>query len=91
MGYAYVAICKECQTKFDVNEGSGMSAMPLHCDICGKEWWWKFGPGGPDGNETKPAPCGCGGTLSAGAPVRCPNCGSPDFDRDPDGMSMIYD
>ena len=47
--------------------------------------------GRPDGEEAKPPPCDCGRTFSADAPARCPNCGSPDFDRDPDGMSMIYD
>lgn len=43
MGYSYGAICNECGTTFEVNEGSGMSAMPFHCNRCGKEWWWEFG------------------------------------------------
>ena len=29
MGRGYDAICKECRTKFQVNEGSGMIAMPF--------------------------------------------------------------
>lgn len=91
MGYGYDAICTACGTKFEVNEGSGMIAMPFHCERCGKEWWWEFGPGGPMGKEANPPACDCGGTFSADAPARCPNCGSSDFDRDPDGMSMIYD
>lgn len=91
MGYGYDAICKACETKFEVNEGSGMNAVPFHCERCGKEWWWEFGLGGQDGKEAKPPPCDCGGTFSVDAPARCPKCGSPDFERDPDGMSMIYD
>lgn len=52
MGYAYDVICKGCGTKYAVNEGSGMIAMPFHCDRCGTEWWWwDFGPGGPAGEE----------------------------------------
>lgn len=91
MGYGYDAICKGCGTKFEVNEGPGFTTMPLHCERCGQEWWWEFPPGGPDGNEAKSPQCDCGGGFSADAPPRCPKCGSPDFDRDPDGMSMIYD
>lgn len=37
MGYSYGAICNECGTAFEVNEGSGMIAMPFHCRLCGKE------------------------------------------------------
>jgi hypothetical protein len=29
-------ICNECGTKFEVNEGSGMIAMPFHCHRCGR-------------------------------------------------------
>ena len=76
MGYGYDAICKGCGTKFEVNDGSGMVAMPFHCERCGKEWWWEFGPEGPMGKEAKPPPCGCGGTFSAGAPG-----GAPTADR----------
>ncbi len=32
MGHSYGAICNECGTSFEVNEGSGMVAMPFHCD-----------------------------------------------------------
>jgi hypothetical protein len=35
-GHGYDAICNTCETKFSVSEGSGMIAMPLHCDSCGK-------------------------------------------------------
>lgn len=91
MGEAYDAICKECQTSFSVSEGSGMIAMPYHCERCGKEWWWEFGPGGPMDKEPNPPTCECGGTFSLEARPRCPACRSADFERDPSGMSMIYD
>lgn len=91
MGYGYDVICKACGTKSQVSEGSGMNAMPFHCDRCGKEWWWEFGVGGPMGKEANPPPCDCGGTFTAEAPARCPQCRSTDLERDPDGMSMIYD
>ena len=90
MGHGYDAICKGCGTKFEVNEGSGMIAMPFHCDRCGKEWWWQFGPGGPTG-EANPPRCECGGTFTMDAPPRCPNCRSLELERDPDGTSKIYD
>jgi hypothetical protein len=56
VGYTYGAICNECGTAFEVNEGSGMIAMPFHCNRCGKEWWWEFGPGGPVGKEVGSVP-----------------------------------
>lgn len=91
MGYGYDVICKECGTKSQVSEGSGMIAMPFHCDRCGQEWWWEFGEGGPMGKEANPPPCSCGGTFKSDAPPRCPKCRSAELERDPDGMSMIYD
>jgi hypothetical protein len=91
MGYGYDAICKSCGTRFSVSEGSGMVAMPFHCDQCGKEWWWEFGPGGPMGKEAAPPPCECGGTFREDASPRCPNCRSAQFVHDPDGSSMTYD
>ncbi len=90
MGHAYDAICRHCGTRFEVSEGSGI-AMPFHCDRCGKEWWWEFGPGGPMDKQANPPPCDCGGTSVAEAPPRCPHCCSPDFEGDPDGTSLIYD
>lgn len=36
MGESYGAICKDCDVRFEVNEGPGMSAMPLRCDTCGR-------------------------------------------------------
>ena len=91
MGYGYDAICKGCGTKFPVHEGSGMIAIPFHCDGCGKEWWWEFGDGGPMGKQADPPPCECGGRFMVEAPPRCPECRSAEFDRDPEGESMIYD
>lgn len=91
MGHTFEAICKACETRFEVSEGSGMIAMPYHCENCGKEWWWEFGPGGPTGKEPNPPTCECGGTFSLDAPPRCPACRSTDLERDPNGMSMIYD
>jgi hypothetical protein len=66
MGYRYDAICRSCETKFSVSEGSGMVAMPFHYDRCGTEWWWEFGPGGPIGEDPQPPPCGCGGKVQGG-------------------------
>jgi len=31
-----------------------MIAMPFHCEQCGKEWWWEFGPQGTDGEDSTP-------------------------------------
>ena len=91
MGHGYDAICRTCETKFSVSEGSGMVAMPLHCDNCGKEWWWEFGPGGPMGEAPESPRCECGGTFRVDAKPRCPSCGSLEFEKDPEGLSMIYD
>ncbi|HVL40125.1 MAG TPA: hypothetical protein VM328_12110 [Fimbriimonadaceae bacterium] len=91
MGYGYDAICKGCGANFEVNEGSEMVAMPFHCERCGRNVVevrtrrprWK--------RAERPALRLRGGAFSADAPARCAKCGSADFDRDPDGMSMIYD
>ena len=91
MGQGYGAICNECGERFEVNEGSGMIAMPFHCDLCGKEWWWEFGPRGPMGKEPVPSPCECGGIFKVNAPPRCPKCRSAKFERDPDGTWVEYD
>jgi predicted RNA-binding Zn-ribbon protein involved in translation (DUF1610 family) len=91
MGYGYGAICKSCGMKFEVNEGSGMSAMPFHCDRCGKAWWWEFGPGDPMGEPPTAPACECGGRFTMDAPPRCPNCRSTELARDPDGISILYD
>lgn len=90
MGRGYDAICHDCGSKFSVHEGSGMIAMPFHCERCGKEWWWEFGPGGPVG-DANPPPCDCAGSFSIDAPVRCPSCRSTNFGRDPEGLDVIYD
>lgn len=90
MGKSYGAICHVCDTHFEVNEGSGMIAMPLHCDRCGREWWWEFGPQGPVGEPEAP-PCVCGGLFTEEASPRCPKCGSPDLAPDPDGYEILYD
>ena len=91
MGHTYSVICNECGGRFEVSEGSGMIAMPFHCERCGKEWWWEFGPGGPMGKEAEPPRCECGGTFDADAPPRCPECRSRRWRRDPDGFEMLYD
>jgi predicted Zn-ribbon and HTH transcriptional regulator len=91
MGESYDAICKECGTSLAVSDGSGMIAMPFHCDLCGKEWWWEFGPGGPMGKEAAPPRCDCGGRFTVDALARCPECRSTKFDRDPNGMTVMYD
>ena len=91
MGYAYDAICKSCGTKFQVSEGSGMIAMPFHCERCGSDWWWEFGPGGPLDKTANPPPCECGGMFTLEARPRCPQCGSLEFDTDPTGLWLNYD
>jgi predicted Zn-ribbon and HTH transcriptional regulator len=91
VGHSYGAICNECGTGFEVNEGSGMIAMPFHCNRCGKEWWWEFGPGGPMGKEANPPSCECGGRFTVNSPPRCPNCRSKDLRRDPGGYEILYD
>lgn len=91
MGRGYDVICSQCETRFSVNEGSGMIAMPFHCDGCGKEWWWEFGPAGPMDKTATPPPCECGGTFTVDAPARCPQCRSLEYERDPEGTEMIYD
>lgn len=91
MGRGYQAICKECSTTVEVNDGPGMSAMPFRCEDCGREWWWKFGPGGPMDREANPPPCKCGGRFTSEAPPRCPQCRSTDLERDPSGYEVMYD
>ena len=90
MGRGYGAICNECGERFKVNDGSGMIAMPFHCDRCGKEWWRHFGSGGPIG-EPDPPLCKCGGVFDVDAPARCANCRSNDYSRDPRGYKTLYD
>lgn len=90
MGRCYGAICNECGTRFEVNEGSGMIAMPLHCDACGKEWSWEFGEGGPV-EEPDPPTCECGGRFTTDAPPRCPSCRSANLAHDPNGYEVLYD
>lgn len=91
MGRGYQALCKQCGTEVEVNEGSGMIAMPFRCEDCGKEWWWHFGPGGPMGKEANPPTCECGGRFTLEAPPRCPKCRSTDLERDPSGYEVMYD
>ena len=91
MGRGYQAICKQCGTQVEVNEGSGMIAMPFRCEDCGKEWWWHFGSGGPMGQEADPPTCECGGRFTLEAQPRCPKCRSTDLERDPSGFEIMYD
>lgn len=107
MGEFYDALCNDCGTKFEVCEGSGMNAMPLHCTQCGKEWTWNFGDDpvpwvmdyGPrpgdfiitNAEGPDPPPCECGGTFRVDASPRCPNCRSTNFRRDPLGRMGLYD
>ena len=86
----YGVICKACDSRFEVNEGSGMIAMPLHCDRCGKEWWWEFGSWGPSSEPNAPA-CQCGGRFTEDSPARCPQCGSTALKRDADGYQILHD
>lgn len=71
--------------------GSGMMAMPLHCNQCGKETWWEFGPEGPMDKEMPVKRCDCGGTFTEDAAARCSNCRSADFGPDPEGSHIMYD
>jgi predicted Zn-ribbon and HTH transcriptional regulator len=90
VGRGHQAICKQCGTEVEVNEGSGMIAMPFRCEDCGKEWWWDFGPGGPTRKPDSP-PCGCGGRFTEDAPPRCPSCRSTELEPDPNGFEVMYD
>jgi hypothetical protein len=91
VGRSYDAICNNCRTKFQVNKGSGMIAMPFHCDRCGKEWWWEFGPQGPMGKEPPNPTCDCGGSFTEEAEPRCPRCRSENFGPDLEGTHILYD
>jgi hypothetical protein len=91
VGHTYSAICNECGHRFEVNEGSGMAAMPLHCNRCGAEWWWEFGPGGPMDEKVPVKKCRCGGTFTEASSPRCPKCRSTNFRQDPAGEQAIYD
>lgn len=91
VGRAYDAICKRCGGKFHVSEGSGMIAMPFHCEQCGQVWWWEFGPRRPMGKTAAPPRCDCGGSFTAAAPPRCPLCRSPELEQDPEGTEVMYD
>ena len=91
MGHAFTAICNDCSASFTIHDGPGMRAMPFHCDTCGKEWWWDFGPGGPIGEEPTPPPCDCGGKFRSDAPPRCSKCCSTSYTRDPQGETALYD
>jgi len=90
VGRGYEALCKRCGTRVEVNEGPGMSSMPLRCEDCGKEWWWDFGPGGPTGVPEVPV-CECGGQFTMDAPPRCLSCRSTELERDPHGFEIMYD
>ena len=35
--------------------------------------------------------CACGGSYSFNAPPRCPECGSTEYENDPEGGMMMYD
>lgn len=91
MGEGYGAICNECGTSFEVNDGVGMTAIPLHCDRYGKEWWWEFTSKIPLGETPHPPTCECGGTFRSDAPARCPSCRSTDFRRDTTQPTILYD
>lgn len=91
MGARYGVICNACGTHFDVSEGSGMIAMPFHCDRCGKAWWWLFGPDGPRDKKPDPPPCDCGRRFTSTASPRCPECRSDDFREDPQGEQIMFD
>jgi predicted Zn-ribbon and HTH transcriptional regulator len=91
MGHGFGVICKECGTKFQVNDGPGMIAMPFRCDRCGKEWWRRYPQEGPLEGNPNPPTCDCGGTFTTEAPPRCPNCRSSEHEEDPDADHIMYD
>ncbi len=37
MGSSYSVICKDCGTKYQINEGRGFFFHKLRCDVCGRE------------------------------------------------------
>lgn len=91
MGTAFDAICSDCGARFQVSDGAGMTAMPLHCDICGKEHWVEHDAGVPLTKIGEPPACKCGGIFKEDAPARCPECRSTSYEGDPDGMTIMYD
>ncbi len=94
MGYGFGAICKDCGTRFPVNEGAGMTAIPFHCEACGTEKWFDHDAGIPLvtlASEPDALACQCGGRFSADAPARCPECRSANFDKDPAAEEILYD
>lgn len=84
------AICNQCGASFEVNDGPGMIAMPLHFDRCGKVWWWEFGFHGPTGDPKAP-PCDCGGIYMEDARPLSPSCGSAEWKHDPGQPEVMYD
>lgn len=92
MGRSYGAICNDCGTEFQVNDGPSMIAIPLRCEACGHEEWFMFGLDGPIPDEYPSDPCKkCGGAMSDEAPHRCPKCRSTDFRRDETAGEIMYD
>jgi len=91
MGQAYEAICQACGTRVEVNDGPSMSAIPLHCDRCGRERWWEFKDGFPTDEPDQVFRCSCGGEFTSEALPRCPKCRSSDLIRDPNGIQILYD
>ena len=106
MGQQYGAICNNCGEKFTARDGGGMNFYLLHCDLCGKEKRVGLDEirnlklegkklSSKQKAEYIAGECYCEGDekgqYKIDAPIRCPNCGSKDYKRDPSEPVAFYD
>jgi len=99
VGVEFHAICKGCGRKYDARDGCGMSFFVLHCDKCGKDKSVSFDrikniTGKEDYRgeiaEEIAGYCGCNGHFRMDAPIRCPYCGSTDYEQ-ADDYFVLFD
>lgn len=98
MGREYEARCTQCNSTFNIREGDGMQFRLLRCVQCGRER--EVGADkmcsirtverGHRLVETILDRCLCGGSFTADAPPRCPECSSADIE-DTGSMETHYD
>jgi hypothetical protein len=76
MGEMLGVVCGTCNEEFTAHIGAGMRAVATRCNACGAESSepHAFLDAGQDGANHIAERCECGGTFSADAPYRCPNC-----------------
>ncbi len=94
MGSRFDVVCKNCGTKYEADEGGGMSFHLLHCDKCGKGKSVYFDelledPLNYRAFEDYAGKCECGGNFTHDAPLRCPNCRSTEIESS--DLTLLYD